>query len=108
MNPNEIQDEIKTVDTAEAQAKFAETVDVKRQMTMLREKEKDLAAYWKGLAAAELPDGRGRIMVLPDTKNGMSFAVKKSGVSKTKLRELGVSEEILAKAEGTYVGWELF
>jgi hypothetical protein len=92
----------------DAMQKFAETVEIKRQLSILRERDKDMKAYWEGVAKAELPDGRGRLTVMPETGNGVAFSVKRSGVSKTRLKELGVSDEVIAQAETTYVGWELF
>jgi len=85
---------------------FKELVSIKRQQTELKDKYDALKEYFKAMAEEKLEGGTGEIELLNGA--GVKFATKKSSISKKKLVELGVSEEIVEKATGEYVAFEVY
>lgn len=83
---------------------FKATVAVKREQNILKDRMDNLKLYWE----QEVEGGLGKLVVLEETGNGVRFAMRKGGVSKAKLKELGVSTDILDQATATYKGFEIF
>lgn len=95
---------------AEAQVKFGRAVELKRRMYEDGKEMKEIKAFFEDIAAEELKEtqGIGEIIILDETGNGVRFKPKKSSVSKTALRELGVDDDIIDEATSEYIAFELF
>lgn len=83
------------VTDAETQKLFAELVQTRQKMGSLRERDKEISSHFKKLADEKLDQGLGKLVILPDTGNGIRFKLEKGGLTKKALVDAGVDKELV-------------
>ena len=93
-------------DNEAAVKKFKELVLIKREQMELKDKYDVLKEYFKTIADNAFPDGEGELELMEG--KGVRFEKKKSSISKRKLVEQGVAEDVIGQATGEYIGFDIF
>lgn len=89
---------------------FLKAVELKNKIRELQDQFKECKEYFEALADKELDGGIGKLEIIEiDGKGrGLKFSERKSSISKTKLKEQGVSETIIEQATGRYRQMDIY
>jgi|SRR3990172_13439621 len=94
--------------SVELKRSFMRLLELKRTKAEADKDIKALKADFQQALFEETKENLGKLVILEDLGSGVVFKEQKSSISKTKLLELGVSEEIIEQATGCYIAMDVF